>query len=66
MTAGGNDEQIADSKRMIFNATIGLIIILAAYGITILITNLALGRNLGSGASGGSSLENAIEKVSPL
>ncbi len=62
MTAGGNEEQIAESKGTIYNATIGLVIILAAYGITILITNLALGRSLGSGASTGSSLESAIQK----
>ncbi|MEK7625399.1 MAG: hypothetical protein AAB467_03545 [Patescibacteria group bacterium] len=52
MTAGGNEEQIQTSKRTIFNSTLGLIIILAAYGITILVTNLALGRNLGNSTSG--------------
>ncbi len=63
MTAGGNEDQIADAKRMIFNSTIGLIIILAAYGITILITNLALGRTLSSGAQTGSSLEEGTKST---
>ena len=55
MTAGGNDEQIATAKQTIFNSTIGLIIILSAYGITILVTNLALGRALGGVSSFGIS-----------
>ena len=55
MTAGGNDEQITTAKQTIFNSTIGLIIILSAYGITILVTNLALGRALGGVSSFGIS-----------
>ncbi|TAN33489.1 hypothetical protein EPN28_01595 [Patescibacteria group bacterium] len=34
MTAGGNDEKIATAKKIIFNALIGLVIILASYAIT--------------------------------
>ena len=33
MTAGGNEEQITKAKKLILNATIGLIIILSAYAI---------------------------------
>ena len=33
MTAGGNEDQIASSKKILFNATIGLAIILSAYAI---------------------------------
>lgn len=51
MTAGGNEDQIAQAKQTIFNSTIGLIIILSAYGITILVTNLALGNSLGTTSS---------------
>lgn len=61
MTARGNDEQVGKAKATIWNSTIGLIIILGAYGITIAVTNLAMGRNLSSGANQGSSLDKALE-----
>ncbi|MFA6105548.1 MAG: hypothetical protein WC725_03055 [Patescibacteria group bacterium] len=64
MTAQGNDEQIASSKKTIANSTIGLLIIISAYGITILITNLALGRNLGTNAgSGGQTLDDVVNRA---
>jgi len=47
MTAAGNDEQITKAKTTIRNATIGLVIILSAYSITIAATNLARGYPLG-------------------
>lgn len=62
MTAGGNDEKVGDAKKTIRNSTIGLIVILAAYGITIAVTNLASGRNLSSGASKGDTLDKALEE----
>jgi hypothetical protein len=34
MTAGGNEETIGKAKKRIINATIGLVIVLAAYAIT--------------------------------
>ena len=34
MTAGGNEEQIKKARGWLINATIGLIIILAAYAIS--------------------------------
>ncbi|MCF7820686.1 MAG: pilin [Candidatus Pacebacteria bacterium] len=34
MTAGGNEEQVGKAKKNIKNAIIGLVIVLAAYGIT--------------------------------
>jgi amino acid transporter len=34
MTAGGNSDQVDKAKKIIINATIGLVIILAAYSIT--------------------------------
>lgn len=34
MTAGGNEEQVTKAKKLILNATIGLIIILSAYAIS--------------------------------
>ena len=34
MTAGGNEQQITKAKGIIFNAIIGLIVVLAAYAIT--------------------------------
>lgn len=61
MTAQGNENQIADSKKTIFNATIGLIVIMSAYALTILVTNLASGRKLNSGAGqGGGTLDDAV------
>lgn len=63
MTAGGNDDKISQAKTTIRNSTIGLIVILSAYGITIAATNLALGRNIGSGANRGTTLDDAIERA---
>ncbi len=40
MTAGGNDEIIGKAKKRIMNATIGLVIVLAAYIITSLIVEV--------------------------
>ena len=60
MTAGGNDEQVGKAKKTISNATIGLIVVLSSYAITIAVTNLALGRSLVNGAYQGTTLDNAI------
>lgn len=43
MTAGGNDEQISESKKIIRNCVIGLIIIMSAYSLTYFIITVALG-----------------------
>lgn len=62
MTAGGNDEQVDKAKTTIRNAVIGLVIVLSSYAITIAVTNIALGRNVNSGAADGSEpLEGAIQ-----
>jgi hypothetical protein len=42
MTAGGNEEKVKQAVAQIRNAAIGLLIILAAYSITVFITNSAL------------------------
>ena len=39
MTAGGNDEKVKQSVAQIRNAIIGLFIVIAAYSITVFITN---------------------------
>lgn len=44
MTAAGNEEQATKAKTLIFQATIGLTIILAAYSITAFVARLALGQ----------------------
>lgn len=62
MTAGGNEEKVAKAKDIIRNSTIGLIVVLSAYGITIAATNLALGRDVGSNAGSGSSLDDAVQQ----
>ncbi len=41
MTAGGNDAQVLEAKKYIRNAIIGVIIILASYGITTFIARSA-------------------------
>ena len=38
MTAGGNNDKVETAKKIIANATLGLIIVLSAYVITHLIT----------------------------
>jgi len=42
MTAGGNEDKIGESKKMITAGIIGLVIILAAWGITIFVLNALL------------------------
>ena len=39
MTAGGNETKVTKSKNLLINASIGLIIVLAAYAITVFIGN---------------------------
>ncbi|NCF74982.1 MAG: hypothetical protein GWO87_00630 [Xanthomonadaceae bacterium] len=39
MTAGGNNDKVETAKKIIINATLGLIIVLSAYVITYIITN---------------------------
>ena len=43
MTAGGNEEQITEAKKIIRNCVIGLIVITSAYSITYFAITLALG-----------------------
>ena len=40
MTAGGNEEQVAESRKLIINASIGLAIIIFSYAITYLVSSL--------------------------
>ncbi len=61
MTAGGDDKQVDKAKKMLINATVGLVITLSAYAITTFIVNwisqgTGLGGN-GSGTNGGVSVE---------
>ena len=58
MTAGGNEEQVTGAKTTIRNATIGLIIVLSAYSITIFAANLARGYSTGGG--GRSPVQNVF------
>lgn len=43
ITAGGNEEQVTKAKTIIRNSTIGLIVVLSAYSLTILVAHLAQG-----------------------
>ncbi len=54
MTAGGNDEKVSQSKKILFNAAIGLAIILTSYAITSFIINGLVGATTGNGGAGGS------------
>lgn len=59
MTAGGNEEQVTSAKNTIRNATIGLIIVLAAYSITRFTVSLARGYS----TSGGTPLQRMLGSV---
>lgn len=43
MTAAGNEQRIASSKDLLINATIGIVIVFAAYAITVFIGNQFIG-----------------------
>lgn len=49
MTAGGNDEKVEKAKTTLRNATIGLVIVLSAYSITVFATYIARGQQFGLG-----------------
>lgn len=51
MTAAGNEEQVTKAKTLLFQATIGLIIILMAFAITSFAIRLALGKGTNWGSS---------------
>jgi hypothetical protein len=51
MTAGGNETKIKESVKQIQNAAIGLIIILAAYGITVYIVKMLVCVTTSSGTA---------------
>jgi hypothetical protein len=47
MTAGGNEEQVSKAKKTLFNSLIGLLIILASYGISYFILRRLVGITTG-------------------
>lgn len=51
MLSAGEEDKIANGKKTITRAVIGLIIILAAYSITLVVTRLAQGKSITSGLS---------------
>lgn len=51
MTAAGNEEQVTKAKTLLFQATIGLAIILMAFAITSFAIRLALGQGTNWGSS---------------
>ncbi len=53
MTAGGNEEQVGTAKKLIFNAVIGLAIILSAYAIVSFVISKLVGATTGVGGTGG-------------
>ena len=54
LTAGGNDENTAKAKKIMLNAIIGLIIVLASYGIGTWILAVVSGGSISGGGGGGS------------
>lgn len=44
MTAGGNEDKVTKAKSLLFQAVIGLVIILSAYAITQYVIKIALGK----------------------
>ena len=53
MTAGGNEEQIGTAKKILVNATIGLVIMLSAYSIVSFVMTKLVEATTGSGGGGG-------------
>lgn len=63
MTAGGDDKQVDKARKMLVNATVGLVITLSAYAITTFIVNwISEGTGLGGGS--GSSGSVSVERLS--
>jgi hypothetical protein len=58
MNSGGNEEKIATAKKLLINATIGLAIILSAFGIASFIITRLLSATGGSGGGGGGGVCN--------
>jgi Type IV secretion system pilin/Bacterial Ig-like domain len=52
MTSGGNEEKVADAKKILRNAIIGLVIILAAFSIAQFIITSLIGATTGEGGGG--------------
>lgn len=52
MTAGGSEEKVADAKKTLKNALIGLVLVTMAYSLTVFVGNSVL-RASGSGYGGG-------------
>jgi hypothetical protein len=62
MTAAGNEDRVKKAQKILINATVGIIIVLTAYGIATFILNA-----LGAGSSGGgSSTDNGVVSVEAL
>lgn len=55
MTAGGNEEAVTKAKTTIRNSTIGLVIVLSSYSITLFATYLARGYTYGLGGPNAAS-----------
>lgn len=54
MTAGGDDKQVEKARKMLVNATVGLVIVLSAYAITTFVMNwISEGSGFGNGNGGG-------------
>ena len=60
MTAGGNEEQVSKAQKRIVDAVIGLIIVLAAYAITVFVFNNipATSKGITTGGGSGTSITN--------
>ncbi|MEI7741343.1 MAG: Ig-like domain-containing protein [bacterium] len=55
MTSGGEDKKVTKAKQTIVNALIGLVIVLASWGITTFIIGMLVGATGGGGGGGGST-----------
>lgn len=63
MTAGGDDEKVKKAKKILINATIGIIIVLMSYAIATFVIN-ALGDATGNGNGSGNNGNVSIETLS--
>lgn len=63
MTAGGDGKKVEKAKQILINAVVGLVITLAAYGISTFLLNL-LGNATGGSGSGSASGSVSVESLS--
>lgn len=60
MTAGGDDKKVEKAKRILIQATVGIVIVLGSYGITTFVINAITGGLNGGGGGGGNGNNGGV------